>query len=85
MAYGFHSVFRVNLYIVWFVCDCVVVKDWFHGVLRLSKTNIMFRDRKILSIMKNGGVPKFLHTLVNWPRQLWTAITFSSELRLTSS
>ena len=38
MVYGFRSVFRVNLYVVWFVCDYVMVKDWFHGVLGLSKT-----------------------------------------------
>ena len=38
MAYGFHSVFRVNLYVVWFVCDCVMVKDRFHRVLGLSET-----------------------------------------------
>ena len=37
MAYGFRSVFRVNLYVVWFVCDCVMVKDRFHRVLGLSK------------------------------------------------
>ena len=38
MAYGFRSVFRANLYVVWFVCDCVMVKDRFHRVLGLSKT-----------------------------------------------
>ena len=38
MAYGFRPVFHVNLYVVWFICDCVMVKDWFHGVLELSKT-----------------------------------------------
>ena len=38
MAYGFCPVFRANFYVVWFVCDCVMVKDRFHGVLRLSKT-----------------------------------------------
>ena len=38
MAYGFRPVFRANLYVVWFVCDCVMVKDWFHGVLGLSET-----------------------------------------------
>ena len=38
MAYVFRSVFRVNLYVVWFVCDCVMVKDQFHGVLGLSET-----------------------------------------------
>ena len=38
MAYGFCSVFRANLYVVWFVCDCVMVKDRFHGVLGLSET-----------------------------------------------
>ena len=37
MAYGFHLVFRANLYVVWFVCDCVMVKDRFHRVLGLSK------------------------------------------------
>ena len=37
MAYGFRSVFRANLYVVWFVCDCVMVKDQFHGVLGLSE------------------------------------------------
>ena len=38
MAYGFRSIFRANLYVVWFVCDCVMVKDRFHGVLGLSET-----------------------------------------------
>ena len=38
MAYGFRSVLRANLYVVWFVCDCVMVKDQFHRVLGLSKT-----------------------------------------------
>ena len=33
MAYGFCSVFRANLYVVWFFCDCVMVKDRFHRVL----------------------------------------------------
>ena len=37
MAYGFRSVFRPNLYIVWFVYDCVIVKDRFHRVLGLSE------------------------------------------------
>ena len=38
MAYGFRSIFRANLYVVWFVCDCVMVKDRFHRVLELSET-----------------------------------------------
>ena len=38
MAYGFHLVFRANLYVVWFVCDCVMVKDQFYGVSGLSET-----------------------------------------------
>ena len=37
MAYGFRSVFQANLYVVWFVYDCVMVKDWFHRVLGMSK------------------------------------------------
>ena len=28
----------MNLYVVWFVCDYVMVKDRFHGVLGLSET-----------------------------------------------
>ena len=38
MAYGFCSVFRVNLCVVWFVCDCVMDKDRFHRVLGMSET-----------------------------------------------
>ena len=37
MAYGFRSVFRENLYVVWFVCNCVMVQDQFHRVLGLSE------------------------------------------------
>ena len=37
IAYGFRSVFRVNLYVVLFVCDCVMVKDRLHMVLGLSE------------------------------------------------
>ena len=38
MAYEFRPIFRENLYVVWFVCDCVMVKDQFHGVLGLFET-----------------------------------------------
>ena len=38
MAYRFRPIFRTNLYVVWFVCDCVMVKDQFYGVLGLSET-----------------------------------------------
>ena len=38
MAYGFRSIFRENLYVVWFVCDCVMVKYRFYEVLGLSET-----------------------------------------------
>ena len=37
MAYGFRPVFRANLDVVWFVYDCVMVKDQFYGVSGLSK------------------------------------------------
>ena len=37
MAYGFCSVFLENLYVVWFVCDCGIVKNRFHRVLGLSE------------------------------------------------
>ena len=38
MAYGFRPIFRANLYVVWFVCDCLMVKDHFYGVFELSET-----------------------------------------------
>ena len=38
MVYRFRSVFRANLYVVWFVYDCVMVKERFHRVLGLSET-----------------------------------------------
>ena len=38
MAYGFCPVFRENLYVVWSVCDCVMVKDQFYRVSGLSDT-----------------------------------------------
>ena len=85
MAYGFRPVFRANLYVVWFVCDCVMVKDQFYGFRDCLRPNTVFWDGKIQSRMANGGVPKFPHTFVNRSRQLWTAITFSSELRFESS
>ena len=38
MANGFRPVFRANLYVMWSVCDYVMVKDQFYGVSRLSET-----------------------------------------------
>ena len=38
MAYGFRPVFQANLDVVWFVCDCVMVKYQFYGVSLLSET-----------------------------------------------
>ena len=38
MAYRFRSVFRANLDVVWFDCDCVMVKDKFYRILGLSET-----------------------------------------------
>ena len=38
MAYWFHPIFRANLEVVWFVCDCVMLKDHFYGVSGLSET-----------------------------------------------
>ena len=38
MAYEFLPVFWANLYVVWFFCDCVMVKDHFYGVSGLSET-----------------------------------------------
>ena len=38
MAYRFRPIFWANLYVVWFVYDCVMVKDQFYGVSGLSET-----------------------------------------------
>ena len=38
MAYRFRPIFWANLYVVWFVCDCVMVKGRFPGVLGLYET-----------------------------------------------
>ena len=70
MAYGFRPIFLANLYVVWFVCDCVMVKNWFHGVLGLSKTEHCVLGQQ---------------NPVNRPHQLRTTITFSSELRFERS
>ena len=85
MAYGFRSVFLVNLYVLWFVSDCVMVKDQFHGVLGVSETEHCVSGQQNLKQNGKRGVPKFSHTLVNRPCQLWTTITFSSELRFARS
>ena len=85
MAYGFCSIFRVNLCVVWFVCDCVMVKDRFHGVLGLSETEHCVLGQQNPEQNGKRGCAQFSHTLVNRPRQLWTVISFSSELRFTLS
>ena len=38
MAYEFRPVFWANLDVMWFVCDCVMVKDQFYRVSGLSET-----------------------------------------------
>ena len=63
----------------------MMVKDRFNGVSRLSETEHCVSGQRIPSIMANGGVPKFPHTIVNRPHQLRTAITFPSELRFVRS
>ena len=85
MAYGFRPVFRENLDVMWFVCDCVMVKDQFYKVLGLSETEHCVLGRQNPEQNDKRGCAKFSHTLVNRPRQLWTTITFSSELRFARS
>ena len=70
---------------MWFVCDGVMVKDQFYWVSGLSETGHYVLGWKNPKQNGKRGVPKFPHTLVNRPRQLWTAITFSSELRFARS
>ena len=38
MAYEFRPIFRANLDVMWFVCDCVMVKYQFYRVSGLSET-----------------------------------------------
>ena len=38
MAYEFRPIFRANLDVMWFVCDCVMVEDQFYRVSGLSET-----------------------------------------------
>ena len=38
MAYEFRPIFRANLDVMWFVCDCVMVKGQFYRVSGLSET-----------------------------------------------
>ena len=39
-------IFQANLYVVWFVCDCVMVKHQFYGVSGLSETEHCVLIRK---------------------------------------
>ena len=60
MAYMFHPVFWVNLYVVWFVCDWVMVKDRFHGVLGLFETEHCVPGQKKSRAERQTGVyPNF--------------------------
>ena len=38
MAYEFRPISGLNLDVMWFVCDCVMVKDQFYRVSELSET-----------------------------------------------
>ena len=72
---------------MWFGCCCVMSKTGFMGFRDCLRPNTVFWDDKIPSRMGNGGggVPKFLHTLVNRLCQLFPAINFSSELQFARS
>ena len=60
MAYGFRSVFRANLYVVWFVCDCVMVKDQFHRVLGMSEIeHCVSGQQKFQAEWQTGVCPHF--------------------------
>ena len=62
MAYGFRSVFWAKLYVVWFVCDCVMDKDRFHRVLGLSKTeHCVSGQQNPENNGKQGGAQIFAH------------------------
>ena len=37
MAYVFRPILRANLYVMWSVCDYVMVEDQFYGVSGLSE------------------------------------------------
>ena len=60
MAYGFRSVFRANLYVVWFVCDCVIVKDQFHRVFgTVQNGTLHFKTEKSRAEWQTGVCPNF--------------------------
>ena len=62
MACGFRSVFRANLYVVWFVCDCVMVKERFHRVLGLFETeHCVSRQQNLEQNGKRGCAQIFAH------------------------
>ena len=62
MAYGFRYVFWANLYVVWFVYDCVMVKDRFHRVLGLSETeHCVSRQKNPEQNGKRGCAQIFAH------------------------
>ena len=85
MAYGVSFDFRDEFVCCVVVCDCVMVKDRFHRVLGLSKTEHCVSGQQNPEQNGKWGVPKFPHTHVSWPCQLWMAITFSSKLRFACS
>ena len=85
MAYEVSSCFRANLYVVWFVCDCVLVKDKFHDVLELSKTEHRVPGQQNLEQNGKRGCAKNSAHSCDSAAQLRTAITFPSELRFTIS
>ena len=85
MAYWFRPIFRANLYVVWFVWDCVIVKDQFYEVSGLSEIEHCVLGWQNPEQNGKRGVPKYPRTLVNRPRQLWTTITLKSGLRFKHS
>ena len=85
MTYGFRPIFRANLYVVWFVCDCVMVKDQFYGVLGLSKTEHCVLGWQNPEQNGKRGCAQISTHPCESARQLWTTITFSSELRFARS
>ena len=60
MAYLFRPVFQANLYVMWFVCDCVMVKDQFYGDFKTVRDLTLCSGMtKSLEKWKTGVCPNF--------------------------
>ena len=85
MAYRFRPIFWENLDVMWFVCDCVMVKDQFYRVSGLSETEHGVLGWQNPEQNDKRGCAQISAHPCESTCQLWTAITFSFEPRFVRS